>query len=50
MPHLEASNPIKIGHKKFNLAEAQDKNFKITVMNMFTDLKMYLDKCFNEDL
>lgn len=35
----ELSNYTKAGPKKCNLAKAQDKDFKITAMNMFKNLK-----------
>lgn len=39
MPPPEASNPIAIGPEKSNLAEAQDNDFKIAIMNMFKTLE-----------
>lgn len=44
----EPSNYTKAGPKKCNLAEAQDKDFKITAMNMFKDLKVDMNKPPNE--
>ena len=38
MPPPEARNRIAIGSEKNDLAESQDKDFKIAVMNMFKDI------------
>lgn len=35
----EARNPIALGLEKSNLAQAQDKDVKVDIMNMFRDLK-----------
>jgi hypothetical protein len=35
IPPLESSNSLAVGPKKFNIAEAQNKEFKIEIMNMF---------------
>ena len=34
MPPLEVSNSATVGPEKCNIAEAQDKDFKIAIMNM----------------
>lgn len=48
--HLpEVSNPITIGLKQCNLAEIQKKGFKIVIMDVFKDLKEYMNKHINED-
>lgn len=39
MPLPEGSNHTVTGPEKSNLAEAQDKDFKVSIMNMFKDLK-----------
>lgn len=39
MPSPEASNPIATCPEKSNLAETQDKDFKIRIVNIFKDLK-----------
>lgn len=44
----EASKLIVIGPKKSNLADTQDKDFKIAMM--FKDLKGTMNKCFNENI
>lgn len=44
---LEASKLIVIGPKKSNLADTQDKDFKIAMM--FKDLKGNINKCFSEN-
>lgn len=36
---LEPSNPTKLSPKKCSLTEAQDKDFKIAVINMIKDHK-----------
>ena len=41
-PSPEARHSIAIGPKKSNLAEAQDKDFKIAIMSMFKSLKEYI--------
>ena len=48
MPSPEASNFMVIGPKQCNLAEAQDKDFKIAIMNMLKDLKEEINKSANE--
>lgn len=47
-PPPEASNPIAKGSEKHNIAEAQDRDFKIAIRYMFNDLKEDLNKSFNE--
>lgn len=42
------SNPIAKGPEKHNIAEAQDRDFKIAIKYMFNDLKEDLNKSFNE--
>lgn len=49
MPHPEARNPVIIRAEKCNPADAQDKDFKTAIMNMFKDLKENINKCLNED-
>lgn len=39
MPPPEHSNSITVGLKKCNVTEAQHKDFKITIKNMFKDVK-----------
>lgn len=39
MPPTEGSNPMAISIKKSNLAQEQDKGFKIAIMSMFKGLK-----------
>lgn len=48
IPLPEASNPIGIGPEKSNLAEAEDKDFKI-VRNMVQYLKEVMNKCLTKD-
>lgn len=43
----KASNPID--PDKGNSAEAQDKNFKLDIMNMFKDFREGMNKFFNKD-
>lgn len=38
MPPPETRNPIAISSEKNNLAESQDKDFKIAIMTMVKDL------------
>lgn len=35
----EPSNPTTVGPEKFNIANTQDTDFKITIMNIFKDFK-----------
>lgn len=44
MPPPEASNPTAIDTKQSNLAPAQDKDFRIVIMNMFKTLKEDVNK------
>lgn len=39
MSLLEPSNPTALGPEKCNVAEAQDKDLKLALMNMVEDLK-----------
>lgn len=39
MHPAEPTNPTRVGPRKFNIAESQDKDFKIAIMNVFKDLK-----------
>lgn len=48
MPLPEDSNHTVIGPEKSNLAEAQDKDFKVSIMNMFNNLEKDGNKCLNE--
>lgn len=41
----EPSNPTTVHPKNYNIAEAQNKTSKTAIMNMFKDLKEYLNKC-----
>ena len=45
---LESSNPTIVGPEKCNVAEAQDKDFKVPTINMFKDLEEDTKKCLNE--
>lgn len=47
-PSPEASNPTAEDPEKSNIAEAQDRDFKIAIRNMFNDLKKDLNKSLNE--
>lgn len=49
MPLLETNNPITVGSKKFYKAKAQDKDFKVAIVNIFKDLKEDMNKFLNED-
>lgn len=44
----EASSPIVVGPVKNNIAESQDKVFKIAVNTMFRAFKNDMNKFFNE--
>jgi hypothetical protein len=44
----EASYPIAKGPEEYNIAEAQDKDFKIAIMKMLSDLKQGVNKTLNE--
>ena len=44
MSPLEARNSATVGPKKCNIAEAQDKNFKIAIMNMLVVFKEEMNK------
>ena len=48
MSPLEPSNILQQALKKYNIAEAQDNDFKIAKMNMFKDLKEDFNKSLNE--
>lgn len=45
---LEASNPTTIGSEIYNIAEAQDKGFKIAVMDMLEVLKEEISESLKE--
>ena len=49
MPLLETNNPITVGPKKCYKAKAQDKDFKVAIVNIFKDLKEDMNKFLNED-
>lgn len=49
MSPLEPRNHASIGPEKSNIAEAQDKNFKIISMSMLEVLKEDLDKYIYEN-
>lgn len=38
-----------MGSEKYNLAETQDKDFRLAIRNMFKDLKEAMHKYLNED-
>lgn len=44
IPPPETSNPIVIDAEQSNLAEAQDKDFQIAIMNLIEDLKEDMNK------
>lgn len=44
----EVSKAIKVGFNKYNVAEAQDGDFKITIINVFNDFKFDMNKSHNE--
>lgn len=43
----EPGNHMKAGPEKFNTAAAQDKDFKIVIMNMFQDFQKDMNKSIN---
>lgn len=45
----EPRNPITVGPERCNTAEAQDRDFKITIRNMVKDLKEDVNKFFSAD-
>lgn len=49
MPLLETNNPITVSPKKCYKAKAQDKDFKVAIVNIFKDLKEDINKFLNED-
>lgn len=44
MPLLKVNSP-----EKSNLAEGQDKDLKLQIMNMLKDIKEVMNECLNED-
>lgn len=48
MTSPESSHPNAVGAEKLNRAEAQDKDFKIAIMNMLKDLDDDINKSFNK--
>lgn len=48
MPSPKATISIVKFAEKSNLAEAQDKDFKVPTINMFKDLEEDTKKCLNE--
>lgn len=48
MPPLEPSNPTTVSPEKCNVAETQDKDFKIVIMNMYKEHKENVSKSFKE--
>lgn len=40
----ELSNPATAGPEKYSVAEVQDKDFKITIINVHKDLKEEMNK------
>ena len=48
MSSLEPSNPTTVHPEKCNIAEMQDEDFKIAIMNRSTDHKKNMDKSVNK--
>ena len=48
MPLLEPNNPIIVGTEICSIAEIQDKNHKMTFMNMIEVLKEEMNKSLKE--
>jgi N-acetylmuramoyl-L-alanine amidase CwlA len=47
--HFSISNPTTVGLKNSNRAESQDKDSKISIMNMFKNLRENMEKSINEN-
>lgn len=45
---LESSSPITVDPDKYNVDRIQCKNFKVSIMNMFKDLKEDMYKSLNK--
>lgn len=45
---IEPRNPTIIGPEKYNIAETYEKGFKISIMNMFKDLKEPMNKSISK--
>lgn len=45
---LESSSPITVDTDKYNVDRIQCKNFKVSIMNMFKDLKEDMYKSLNK--
>lgn len=48
MSSIEPSNPTTLWPEKCNIAESQDKNFKIAIMDMIKVCKEDINKSINE--
>lgn len=48
MSPLEQSNPSTLDPEKYNIAEIQDKDFKIAIKNMLEILKDSINKSITE--
>jgi hypothetical protein len=48
MPAPASRNPTRVGPDKCSVAEVQNKDFKIAIMNMFKNLKEKINKSLNE--
>lgn len=48
MPLPEPNSSTTVGPEKCNVAESQYKDFKLTILNMFKDLKESMSEYFNE--
>lgn len=44
----ELSNPATAGPEKYRVAEAQDKDFKIAIINVHKDLKEEMNKSLSK--
>lgn len=44
----ETRNPIILSFEKLNLAEAQDKEFKLVITSLFKGLEKDMNKCLNK--
>ena len=48
MSSLEPSNPTIVHPEKCNIAEVQDEDFRIAIMNRSTDCKKNMNKSINK--
>lgn len=48
MSLLEPGKSTRVGPRKCNIAETQDKHFKMAIVNSFGVLKENMKKCTNE--